>query len=80
METFPRARLVALPKPSAACRNVSTDVAKPASCAWSLKPLDLHREDDLTQREPPEVGADVPQTVAVYWLDLLRDHYFRTET
>jgi len=27
-----------------------------------------------------EVGADVPQSVALYWLYLFRDHYFRMET
>ena len=28
----------------------------------------------------PGVGADVPQSVALYWLYLFRDHYFRLET
>jgi hypothetical protein len=43
--------------------------------------LDLDREDDLHQwGRALEVGADVPQTVALYWLDLFRDHYFRLET
>jgi hypothetical protein len=43
--------------------------------------LELDREDDLHQwGRALEVGADVPQTVALYWLDLFRDHYFRMET
>jgi hypothetical protein len=43
--------------------------------------LDLDREDDLRQwGRALEVGADVPQTVAMYWLYLFRDHYFRMET
>jgi hypothetical protein len=43
--------------------------------------LDLDREDDLHQwGRALEVGADVPQSVALYWLDLFRDHYFRLET
>jgi hypothetical protein len=43
--------------------------------------LDLDREDDLHQwGRALEVGADVPQTVALYWLELFRDHYFRLET
>jgi hypothetical protein len=43
--------------------------------------LDLDREDDLRQwGRALEVGADVPQTVALYWLYLFRDHYFRLET
>jgi hypothetical protein len=43
--------------------------------------LDLDREDDLHQwGRALEVGADVPQTVALYWLYLFRDHYFRMET
>ncbi|MBK8075060.1 MAG: hypothetical protein IPK24_05690 [Kineosporiaceae bacterium] len=43
--------------------------------------LDLDREHDLTAwGRAMEVGADVPQTVAMYWLYLFRDHYFRMET
>jgi hypothetical protein len=43
--------------------------------------LDLDREDDLHQwGRALEVGADVPQSVALYWLELFRDHYFRLET
>lgn len=43
--------------------------------------LDLDREDDLRQwGRALEVGADVPQSVALYWLYLFRDHYFRLET
>jgi hypothetical protein len=43
--------------------------------------LELNREDDLHQwGRALEVGADVPQTVALYWLYLFRDHYFRMET
>jgi len=43
--------------------------------------LDLDREDDLHQwGRALEVGADVPQSVALYWLYLFRDHYFRLET
>ena len=43
--------------------------------------LDLDREDDLHQwGRALEVGADVPQSVALYWLYLFRDHYFRMET
>ncbi len=43
--------------------------------------LGLDREDDLHQwGRALEVGADVPQTVALYWLELFRDHYFRLET
>lgn len=43
--------------------------------------LDLEREDDLQQwGRALEVGADVPQSVALYWLYLFRDHYFRMET
>jgi hypothetical protein len=43
--------------------------------------LDLDREDNLHQwGRALEVGADVPQTVALYWLTLFRDHYFRMET
>jgi hypothetical protein len=43
--------------------------------------LDLDREDDLHQwGRALEVGADVPQSVALYWLALFRDHYFRLET
>jgi hypothetical protein len=43
--------------------------------------LDLDREDDLRQwGRAMEVGADVPHTVALYWLYLFRDHYFRLET
>lgn len=43
--------------------------------------LELDREDDLSQwGQALEVGADVPQTVAMYWLYLFRDHYFRMET
>ncbi len=43
--------------------------------------LDLDREDDLHQwGRALEVGADVPQSVALYWLTLFRDHYFRLET
>jgi hypothetical protein len=43
--------------------------------------LDLDREDDLRQwGRALEVGADVPQSVALYWLTLFRDHYFRLET
>lgn len=43
--------------------------------------LDLNREDDLHQwGRALEVGADVPQSVALYWLYLFRDHYFRMET
>jgi hypothetical protein len=43
--------------------------------------LELDREDDLHQwGRALEVGADVPQSVALYWLDLFRDHYFRLET
>lgn len=43
--------------------------------------LDLDREDDLSRwGRALEVGAEVPQTVAMYWLYLFRDHYFRLET
>lgn len=43
--------------------------------------LDLDREDDFQQwGRALEVGADVPQSVALYWLYLFRDHYFRMET
>jgi hypothetical protein len=43
--------------------------------------LDLDREDDLHQwGRALEVGADVPQSVTLYWLYLFRDHYFRMET
>ena len=43
--------------------------------------LELDREDDLHQwGRALEVGAEVPQTVALYWLNLFRDHYFRMET
>ncbi len=43
--------------------------------------LDLDREDDLHHwGRALEVGSDVPQTVAMYWLYLFRDHYFRMET
>jgi hypothetical protein len=43
--------------------------------------LELDREDDLHQWvRALEVGADVPQSVALYWLNLFRDHYFRLET
>lgn len=43
--------------------------------------LELDREDDLHQwGRALEVGADVPQSVALYWLELFRDHYFRLET
>jgi len=43
--------------------------------------LELDREDDLHQwGRALEVGADVPQSVALYWLTLFRDHYFRMET
>jgi hypothetical protein len=43
--------------------------------------LELDREDDLHQwGRALEVGADAPQTVALYWLELFRDHYFRMET
>lgn len=43
--------------------------------------LDLDHEDDLHQwGRALEVGADVPQSVALYWLYLFRDHYFRMET
>jgi hypothetical protein len=43
--------------------------------------LELDCEDDLHRRgRALEVGADVPQTAALYWLDLFRDHYFRMET
>src|SRR6266571_6845546 len=43
--------------------------------------LDLDHEDDLRQwGRAQEVGADVPQSVALYWLYLFRDHYFRLET
>ena len=43
--------------------------------------LELDREDDLHRwGRALEVGADVPQTVALYWLNLFRNHYFRMET
>lgn len=43
--------------------------------------LDLDHEDDLRRwGHALEVGADVPQSVALYWLYLFRDHYFRLET
>jgi hypothetical protein len=43
--------------------------------------LDLDHEDDLRRwGRALEVGADVPQSVALYWLYLFRDHYFRLET
>ena len=43
--------------------------------------LELDAEDDLAHwARALEVGADVPQTVAMYWLYLFRDHYFRMET
>lgn len=43
--------------------------------------IDLDNEDDLQQwGRALEVGTDVPQSVALYWLELFRDHYFRLET
>ena len=43
--------------------------------------LELDAEDDLARwGRALEVGDDVPQTVAMYWLYLFRDHYFRMET
>jgi len=43
--------------------------------------LELDQEDDLHRwGRALEVGADVPQSVALYWLYLFRDHYFRLET
>ena len=43
--------------------------------------LDLDREDELHRwGRALEVGADAPQSVALYWLYLFRDHYFRLET
>jgi hypothetical protein len=43
--------------------------------------LELDREDDLHQwGQALQVGAEVPQSLALYWLDLFRDHYFRLET
>lgn len=43
--------------------------------------LDLNREDDLhAWGRRLEVGAEVPQSIALYWLQLFRDHYFRMET
>jgi hypothetical protein len=43
--------------------------------------LELDSEDDLHRwGRALEVGADVPQSVAMYWLYLFRDHYFRMET
>jgi hypothetical protein len=43
--------------------------------------VELDREDDLHRwGRALEVGADVPQNVAMYWLYLFRDHYFRMET
>jgi hypothetical protein len=43
--------------------------------------LELDREDDLHRwGRALEVGADAPQSVAMYWLYLFRDHYFRMET
>jgi hypothetical protein len=43
--------------------------------------LELDREDDLHRwGRALEVGADAPQGVAMYWLNLFRDHYFRMET
>ena len=43
--------------------------------------LELDREDDLAQwGKALEVGTEVPERVAMYWLYLFRDHYFRLET
>jgi hypothetical protein len=43
--------------------------------------LELDREDDLAQwGRALEVGSEVPESVAMYWLYLFRDHYFRMET
>lgn len=43
--------------------------------------LELDREDDLQRwGRALEVGADAPQSVALYWLRLFADHYFRMET
>jgi hypothetical protein len=43
--------------------------------------IELDREDDLRRwGRAIEVGVDVPQSVAMYWLYLFRDHYFRMET
>lgn len=43
--------------------------------------LELDAEDDLAHwGRALEVGSDVPQNVAMYWLYLFRDHYFRMET
>ncbi|WP_410669455.1 hypothetical protein [Amycolatopsis sp. cmx-4-68] len=43
--------------------------------------LELDRDDDLAQwGKALEAGVDVPQSVALYWLELFRDHYFRLET
>jgi hypothetical protein len=43
--------------------------------------LELDNEDDLHRwGRALEVGADVPQSIALYWLYLFRDHYFRMET
>jgi hypothetical protein len=43
--------------------------------------VELDREDDLHRwGRALEVGADAPQSVALYWLYLFRDHYFRMET
>ncbi|MFL6136710.1 MAG: hypothetical protein ACJ74O_02795 [Frankiaceae bacterium] len=43
--------------------------------------LELDRaEDILGGARTMEVGGDVPHSVALYWLQLFRDHYFRMET
>ncbi|WP_157488889.1 hypothetical protein [Pseudofrankia sp. DC12] len=43
--------------------------------------LELQRESDLrADVQRMMVGAEVPQSVALYWLSLFRDHYFRMET
>lgn len=43
--------------------------------------LELQQEEDrLAGARAMMVGADVPQSVALYWLTLFRDHYFRLET
>jgi hypothetical protein len=43
--------------------------------------VELDDEDDLHRwGRALEVGADAPQSVALYWLYLFRDHYFRMET
>ena len=42
--------------------------------------LEVDRENEFTRWLPAmEAGADAPQTVGMYWLNLFRDHYFRMQ-